>query len=595
MKVFFLLSLAAFLCVVGPPAVLGQQTSQASANDTVLRVTTRMVLVDAVVVDRAGKPVTNLTEKDFSISEDGKPQKIVSFSLHQGNKPKAQPLPPLLQPHVTTNRPDVTQNSQDTVAVLLLDGLNTPPQQQVYVKQQMLKFLAEHYNPSLRLAVVALTNNLTVLQDFTSSPILLRAALDRYLAQSPALARSGGERDLSTAQLSPSDLSAASARADLSQAGASMDPGQPANAGGSSSSIADDIAYMMRRFEKEAQNFSQDVRVSTTLGALQDVARFMSGQSGRKVLLWFSAGFPISITGPNPEDMETSREYSDQIRRTTNLLNNAHVAIYAIDAKGLTGGGIAESSQSGRDQSGRMHLGVDANKAMAKDTFERFATEDAFERVAVDTGGRYFHDRNDLDRAINDSLQESGSYYLLGYYPTEKKWDSKYRQIKVKVDHDGLEVRHRRGYFAIDPLDWRKGGHDKDFAAALSSVALPSTGVLFMARALPPARNAEVKVEFLVDASTVSFETASENRQYCNLNFEVQAFTPEGKLVKAEVQSAEAPLQQQTFERVQKQGLPMQVPINLPRGSYLLHLGVRDNRTGLFGTAELPIEVGADH
>src|SRR5260370_33279294 len=91
---------------------------------------------------------------------------------------------------------------------------------------------------------------------------------------------------------------------------------------------------MMSRFEKEAQNSSQDVRVSATLAALQNIARYMAGQHGRKVLLWFSSGFPISVIGDSPEDLETSREYSDQIRRTTNLLNETHAAIYSIDAPG---------------------------------------------------------------------------------------------------------------------------------------------------------------------------------------------------------------------------------------------------------------------
>src|SRR5260370_24666150 len=87
------------------------------------------------------------------------------------------------------------------VGVLLLDGLNTPPQNQSYLRQQMLKFLANHFDPSYKIAVLALTNKVLVLQDFTSDPKLLKAALDRYAAQSPALARNGGERTVDSSQL----------------------------------------------------------------------------------------------------------------------------------------------------------------------------------------------------------------------------------------------------------------------------------------------------------------------------------------------------------------------------------------------------------
>src|SRR5438552_2269132 len=71
----------------------------------------------------------------------------------------------------------------------------------------------------------------------------------------------------------------------------------------------------------------------------------------------------------------------------------------------------------------------------------------------------------------------------------------------------------------------------------------------------------------------------------------IQAFTPGGKLVKAQVQQAEPPLKQDTYDRIQKSGLPMPVSIKLAPGQYLLHLGVRDNRTGQFGTSELPLSI----
>jgi hypothetical protein len=99
----------------------------------------------------------------------------------------------------------------------------------------------------------------------------------------------------------------------------------------------------------------------------------------------------------------------------------------------------------------------------------------------------------------------------------------------------------------------------------------------------------EVKVEFLVDSHTITFETGTENQHYCNLEFQVQAFGSDGKLVRAEVQQAEAPLKEQTYARIQQSGLPMPVSIKLAEGEYTLRLGVRDNRTGLFGTAKLPL------
>jgi len=575
--------------------VAGQQPSPPKDPGLVLRVTTRMVLVDAIVLDKQGHPVKGLKSDDFALTEDGVHQSIASFSEHNSERANAAP-PPVLPPHVTTNRPAVTQANAEngTVAALLVDGLNTPAQNQIYVKQQMLEFLARQYDPNTKLAVIALTNKLTVLQDFTQDPLLLRAALSRYLAQTPALARSGGQMETPSASV-PAATVNLPAQARGGPTGSGPDPGLPATlaAGGSSASIFEDIAYMMDRFERESENFSRDTRISATLSALEQIARFMSGQNGRKVLLWFSTGFPFSVVGDSPSAMEAERNYGDQIRRTINLLNDAHVATYTIDAGGLVPESLGDPSLSGRDSEGKVHLGIDANRALSSEAFQRFSTHDALESIARDTGGRYFGNRNDLDQAIQSALTESSSYYMVGYYPSQKKWDGKFRNIKLQVDRPGTQLRYRRGYFAVNPSDWRKDNGERILAGALSANSLPSTEVTFMARALPPQPDSDTVVEFAVDPSTLSFQTEAGNLHYSMLQFEVQAFTPEGKRVKAEVQTAEASLPEPTYQRVSKQVLPMNVPIRLAPGKYILRLGVRDNLTGLFGTADLALEVPA--
>jgi VWFA-related protein len=580
--------------VVLAAALVAQQPSPPPQEPgLVVRVTTRMVLVDTVVLDKEGQPVKGLKGDDFTLTEDGVRQRLASFS-ERISEP-ANPAPaPALPPHVTTNRPVVTQTNADngTAAVLLLDGLNTPPQDQIYVKQQMLKFLARQYDPNTKLAVIALTSKLTVLQDFTQDPLLLRAALNRYLAETPALARSGGQMETPSASVPAPNVNLP-AQAHGGPTGSGPDPGIPATlaAGGSNASIFEDIAYMMDRFERESENFSRDTRISTTLSALEQIARFTSVQNGRKVLLWFSTGFPFSVVGDSPSAMETERNYGDQIRRTVNLLNDAHVATYTIDAGGLVPESLGDPSLSGRDSEGKIHLGIDVNRALSGEAFQRFSTHDALETIARDTGGRYFGNTNDLDHAIQSALKESSSYYMLGYYPSNKKWGGKFRNIKLQINRPGMQLRYRRGYFAVNPSDWRKDNGERTLTAALTANSLPSTEVTFMARALPPAPDSDTVVEFAVDPSTLSFQTEAGNLHYSTLQFEVQAFTPEGKLVKAEVQTAEASLPEPTYERVRKQELPMNVPIRLAPGKYILRLGVRDNLTGLFGTADLALEV----
>ena len=581
------------LLVLADALLVAQQPSPAPKEPgLVLRVTTRMVLVDAVVLDKDGHPVQGLKANDFTLTETGVRQRIASFS-ERIPEPASRALPPVVPEHVTTNRPVVTQSNAEngTLAVMLLDGVNTPPQSQIYVKQQMLEFLARQYDPNTKLAVIALTDRLTVLQDFTQDPFLLRAALNRFLAKTPAQARSGGQMETPSATV-PAPIVNLPAQATGGPVGSGPDPGLPATlaAGGSNASIFEDIAYLMDRFEREAENFSRDTRISATLSALEQISRFLSGQRGRKVLLWFSTGFPFAVVGDSPSSMETERNYGDKIRRTINLLNDAHVATYTIDAGGLVPASLGDPSLSGRDASGRIHLGIDANRALSSESFQRFSTHDALETIAQDTGGRYFGN-NDLNQAIQSALRESSSYYMIGYYPTDKKWDGKFHEIKLQVDRPGLQLRYRRGYFAVNPANWRNNDGERTLTAALTANSLPSTEVTFMARALPPPPDSDTVVEFAVDPSTVSFETEAGNKYHCALQFEVQAFTPEGKLVKVEVQTAEASLPEPTYQRVRKQDMPVTVPIRLTPGKYVLRLGVRDNRTGLFGTAKLALDV----
>src|SRR5712664_147472 len=566
------------ICASALPARAQVQQSS-SDSSAVIRATTRLVQVDVVVTDSSGHPLKDrLSEKDFSILEDGKPQKLSFFSFQQFEGQEKRPLPQL-PPHVATNRPEYGRSAGPPI-ILLLDGINTPVENQIVVRQQMLKFLADHFDPRMRIAVFLLGNELTVLQDFTSDPALLTAVMQKYRSQSAAAGRLAG----TDIQLQAPTFEGPSVGP---QAAGRDSGGGP----GSGSQSVPGLASKLARFEKEVNANLLEMRIAHTADALSGIARYLAGFPGRKVVIWFSASFPLNLSVVDPEDFDVYRSYADRIRATTNLLSDAQVAIYTVDARGLVGPVVGDPSDTGRDANGRMALTVDAHmNANSKEVFERFNKEESLTKVAQETGGRAFLNTNELDKAIVESIRDSSTFYMIGYYPTQRKWDGKFHTIKVKVAGDGLVARHRRGYFSIDPESWRHSGTG-EMNTALEKDSIASTGVLFYARAMPPSGNADVKVEFLVDAHTITFETQSENLRYCNLEFQVRAFSPEGKLVKAEVQQAEAPLKPETFDRIQKSGLPMPVSIKLTPGQYMLHLGVRDNRTGQFGTSELPLTI----
>src|SRR5437667_4347904 len=182
--------LVLIVCASAAP-VRAQVQQSTSDSSTVIRPTTRLVQVDVVLTDSSGRPAKDrLSAKDFTILEDGKPQKVSFFSFQQLEGQEKRQIPQL-PPHVATNRPEY-QHSVGPPIILLLDGINTPVENQMVVRQQMLKFLAEHFDPRMRIAVFLLGNELTVLQDFTSDPALLTAAMQKYRSQSSAAGRLGG-------------------------------------------------------------------------------------------------------------------------------------------------------------------------------------------------------------------------------------------------------------------------------------------------------------------------------------------------------------------------------------------------------------------
>jgi VWFA-related protein len=573
-----------------------QTALPADAPQAQLRTTTRLVLLDVVVTDKSGKPVAGLTADQFTVTEQGKPQKISVFSPAARAADNAA-NPPLLPPNVTTNLPVFRKRAGGATVLMLLDAVNTPAQNQVYVRQQMLRWVADQLKPDMRVAVLTLTNTLNVLQDFSSDPVLLKAALERYRPTTPAVAHEGSDKQGAAENQSPLAPDAPTINTPSQAGGAGAAATARATGGGEGASpLVEELQQAAERFEKENASFALDDRVRTTLAALREIAHYVAGFPGRKSLLWFSASFPVDLAMNDIADIDTFRNYAAEVRTTTNLLSDAHVAIYPIDARGLFTDTMTMAEERGPAAgAARPQLGLEANRTLQRTVQERFAREATMEHVADDTGGRVFRSRNDIDQAIAEAVADESAYYVIGYYPANKKWDGNFREVKVHVSRAGLQVRTRRGYYAIDP-DSVARQNTGEMVGALKSGALPSTEVLFYARVTPPATPKSkdvVAVDFLVNPQTVSFETQSENTKFCSLRFEVEAYNTAGKLVRAEVQTAEAPLKPETFQRVERTGIPMQVSIKLQPGTYKLRLGVRDNRTGFFGTSDLPVTVAA--
>jgi hypothetical protein len=163
-----------------------------------------------------------------------------------------------------------------------------------------------------------------------------------------------------------------------------------------------------------------------SIDALESIGRYLSGVQNRKNLIWVSAAFPLVAFDYR------GRAKTNEINRATRALNDANVALYTVDARGLLPA-----------------FTMNAGKATITTLSMVQGNQDILQSVSEGTGGRAFLNTNDIQGAVRRAADDARMTYVLGYYPTSDEWDGRFHQVSVKVSRPGLDVRHRKGYFAV--------------------------------------------------------------------------------------------------------------------------------------------------
>jgi VWFA-related protein len=406
------------------------------------------VVINVIVSDKKGAPVANLGPGDFEIRDDGHPQEIALFSAQTDEPGAFASSAPATLPDTYTNRFAPNADVSGNVVVILLDGLNTPPSDQTYAREQIVKFLRQ-IQPQDHVAIYTLGRSLSVLQNFTGDSSRLVAALAKY----------PGETTMDLEASTPTQLQTGDANLDQLLADA---------------------------FQHEANFYIQE-RVDLTAAALEQIASYLAPIPGRKSLIWVSGSFPFNVGFDNPQDLlnavnDPNAEqllFAEDVERATRALSEANLAVYPVDARGLLGvnlntnkssskqpgyGGMPQSSQNvlpgtqgtasgrgsrsprlrpARNPTGNANAPTDP---MALPDAENLATMDT---LAQRTGGKAFYNSNDVFDAVRDALNDSRLTYEVGYYPSEVKWDGSFHTVSVRIRRHDLSVRAKEGYFAL--------------------------------------------------------------------------------------------------------------------------------------------------
>jgi VWFA-related protein len=240
----------------------------------------KLVLVDAVVTDKKGGYVRDLTQNDFKVFEDNKEQPVSSFS--------------------TGADIAIQANGQRRYLILFFDNSTMAAPDQIQARGAAKKFIEANAAPNRLMAVVDFGGALRIVQNFTANAEVLQAAV------------AGVKNSSVDPNAPPSDASVAVASTGLSSLGSSLG------------------------------NAEADFGARSMLLAVRSLAKNLRSVPGRKMLVLFSGGFPLT------------QENQSELTATIDACNKANVAVYALDARGLTAtGGDASSRSSARTPTGK--------------------------------------------------------------------------------------------------------------------------------------------------------------------------------------------------------------------------------------------------
>lgn len=601
--------------------LMGQSGGDAANSpETTLKVNSRAVLVDVIVTDRNGNPVKGLKQEDFRVLEQGKRQDISYFEEHTAQQlaERVQKMDfPALPPNVFTNFSPLP--TPPAVNVLLLDSLNTPLDDQMYLKKA-----AQHYlktlKPGTRLAIFTMSMRLSFIQGFSDDPAVLATAMGyrkNDKSEPAVLLQSQGESDAQNTVVAMMTAMEAAGSNDIVFA------------------VSPQSIAAFQQFLQETRYAQDSDRENRTLENLNQLAAFLGSFPGRKNVIWMSGAFPLELFG------QTSMRFDDSIEKTINLLAAARVSIYPVDVRGTNVSSYytAEKTLDPTITSGTQALGpppgvtADAPNAglgalaggQLNESEAKNSSDSTMDMLARETGGKAFYNQNDLSGIIGKVSAGSQDFYTVSYAPSDSKMDGGYRKIEVKVgDGNKYTLAYRRGYFARD-ADLPGAAQSAQDQAAQHALQNPtsidplapfmvfgmpqSEQILYKARiqhAAPKQAGGDEKpslkgpqehyaIDFALDLGDIGLTLGPDGLRKDRLNISLMVYDKYGQVVSREDHLVDLNVKPDVYPIFQKNGVQLHGAVSVPRGQYWLRTGIYDQTTHKVGTMEVPLSSVRDN
>lgn len=553
---------------------LGAQSSPAQnapeliSHDAPATFTTKvnLVMVPVVVRDSKGKAVGTLQKQDFELFDKGKPQVITRFSVEKAGEP-AIPAEVATDDGASTDSAGTAP--QKTAAPIaqrfvayLFDDVHTTNADLMVARNAADQHLAGSWNATTRAAI--LTTSGQGNGDFTDDRTKLHEALLRLMAR-PTLAGPGTQcPDISyywADQIANKHIQTAL------QAAVTMTMGNctPAPANNSQQAIQEAIQMATQAAQSTAQQIVEKGERDTRLAfvTIENAIRRLAVAPGERTLIFVSGGFYFA------DDLrwEESAIMDRAIR--------ANVRISGLNARGLyvlvPGGDAGTPAPFGGPAS--------LNAAQQYQQESAIAEEGILEELADATGGRYFHNNNGLKEGFDRIAAAPEFTYLLGFSPQDLKFDGAYHALKVKlVSAGGLDVQARRGYYAprhqSDPEEEAKREIQEAMFSRDEVQDIPVDLHMQFFRMSDVA--AKLAVLARVNIRNLRFRRA-DGRNIDNLLIVSGLFDRNGNFITGTQKTLEMRLLDSTLQKLLNSGVTVRTNFDVPPGSYVVRLVVRDS------------------
>ena len=452
----FLLTASSFAQNITPSAT--PPPTKPENQEEIIRISSDLVLIDALVLDKDGKQVTDLQPEDFEVWQDGKLQEITSFSYVSGNNTIASAPKNNAQSkkkNAVSQVPTAVRSSsvKGRILTFIIDDGNclASPESIDAARDGVIKFIDEQMSPDDKVAIYRTRSGSSLLQLYTSNKEILK-------------------RQVRKATWFPSGC------------GSAFDPAKrdetlKATGGGQGSFENEND----KEFRKMVEQDERDNQVIGTVGVINFVVERLKNLPSRKIVFLLSDG--IATT---KENRITESRTFDALREVGDKASRASVVIYTLSTKGLNVPGFISSQD---DVSPGIIGGADNTDAIRSARVEEeTALNNGMAYLAYTTGGEFLRNRNFLDTGVREVLKKESGYYLLGYQPEEGTFKGRnFHKIEVRLKRPELRVSSRKGFY---------GREDKSIKTKYKSTDSP----LYQAIASPLQQNGmDIRLTTLLD------------------------------------------------------------------------------------------------